>query len=253
MKYHPIQLNGQVDYTEAPPPIGLQDKIAYYWEIKTNSKHFDYSIIPDGCVDIVVNCSADNQLFITPTLMTVGHVELGKEETWFGVRFYPGSLASLLRTNLSDFHFETVELENINNALNQQLETLLVGTTSFEERINRMNSFLSSKTLHSNNKVLEVINAIYKTKGGILFKEYSSQTFSISERQLRRLFNQEVGLPPKRFASIVRNQFLLNEFKQNKYSKSYYDLYFDQAHMIREMKKLTGLTPNQMILKLTDY
>ncbi len=254
MEYQPIQLNSNINYTEIQPSNWLNHKIVCYWEIKTREVETNYPVIPDGCVDLVVNCTSRNQAFISPSLISPGIFTLGKNETWFGVRFYPAVLSPALKIGLSELQFETVELEDISVKLNRQISEALNGTTSINERANKLNYLLPKIGLaneqNNGNGIYEVINSIYQSKGRIVLKDYKDKTFSVSERHLRRLFNQEVGLSPKRFSRIVRSHFFLNELKQNPKSKSYYDTYFDQAHLIRELKSITGFTPKQLVLNL---
>ncbi|MFK7907071.1 MAG: helix-turn-helix domain-containing protein [Chitinophagales bacterium] len=71
----------------------------------------------------------------------------------------------------------------------------------------------------------------------------------MSPRQLRRLFHQHIGVSPKKFARIVRSQYFLNALKSKYSMDSLYDAYFDQAHFIKEIKEMTGLTPRQLMEK----
>jgi AraC-like DNA-binding protein len=66
-------------------------------------------------------------------------------------------------------------------------------------------------------------------------------------KRLIRLFTDDVGLTPKRYLRIVRFERLLNEV----YARPGVDWaraaaehgYFDQAHMIRDFKVCSGMTP----------
>lgn len=250
MKYHPIQLNSNLSYQESSPIKGLKIEIAFYWELNTNETNLNYQIIPDGCVDIIFNCSS-KEIFVCPTIIKPISFDLLKNEKWFGIRFYPGKLASLLGVKLSALQFETIALEDINNQFKKQLEEILSPTNTFEQRIENTNQFFRKQSFETNTKIVESLHTIYKTKGGLLLKEnFNNNSFTIGERQLRRLFHQEIGVSPKSFVRIVRNQFLLNELMKTQNSKTYYDSYFDQSHMIKEMKKLTGFTPKQVLAQL---
>lgn len=253
MKYHPIQLNGGLNYKEAQPPKWLADKVVCYWEIKTDKLKKDYLVIPDGCVDFVVNCSTDHQIFISPSVINPNSFELNKTDLWFGIRFHPGVLSKLLNTSIAEFQFKTIKFSDVNSKWNKQLGDSLAFATNFEERISATNQTLFdfgiNQSFAIDHKIAEIIHFIYKTKGNVLLKDYTNKTCSISERQIRRLFHQHIGLSPKKFSRIVRSQFFLGELMIDNQSKSYYDTYFDQAHMIREIKELTGFTPKQLIDK----
>jgi len=250
MRYYPIQLNPNLNYQESNPSEGLRNVIAFYWELNTKEIALNYQVIPDGCVDIVFNCSS-KEIFISPTLIKPVSFNLLKNEKWFGIRFYPGVLAAWLRVKLSSLQFETIALENINKHLEKELLKILSPTRFFEERVKNANQYFTKKTFKVNSKILESLTSIYKSKGGLLLKNnLNNNALSVGERQLRRLFHQEVGISPKSFARIVRNQFTLYELINSQNSKTYYDFYFDQSHMIKEMKSLTGLTPKQVLAQL---
>jgi methylphosphotriester-DNA--protein-cysteine methyltransferase len=62
-----------------------------------------------------------------------------------------------------------------------------------------------------------------------------------------------VGISPKRCCNIVRAHAFLKHLPEGSRLTGYaYDSgYYDQAHLIREFKLITGLTPSQY-LKKTD-
>ena len=71
----------------------------------------------------------------------------------------------------------------------------------------------------------------------------------ISRRQLERLFRLQIGLPPKRFASLVRFDWVVRHLDHR---ASWTDLaleagYADQAHLIRSFSELAGTTPERYV------
>lgn len=94
---------------------------------------------------------------------------------------------------------------------------------------------------------------------GLLAETWSQGTdllrrdFAVSYRQLQRDFVSVMGLTPKEYSNMVR-------FTQAFTLLNYYGLteaalkagYWDQAHMIRDFKKMSGFTPAQ-VKKLNIY
>ena len=71
-----------------------------------------------------------------------------------------------------------------------------------------------------------------------------------SRQHLRRTFLQYVGVGPKTFARVVRMQRAVARL-QDEPTASLAELavdlgYFDQAHMARDLRQLTGATPVQV-------
>jgi transcriptional regulator GlxA family with amidase domain len=68
----------------------------------------------------------------------------------------------------------------------------------------------------------------------------------LSERQLERLFDERVGIGPKMFARVVRLERALAMIDRREGSWAQIAVqcgYSDQAHLTREFRALTGLTP----------
>jgi methylphosphotriester-DNA--protein-cysteine methyltransferase len=66
-------------------------------------------------------------------------------------------------------------------------------------------------------------------------------------KQFERTFSKNVGINPKKYASIVRFQNVI-QMKRNHKNSSMFQLafdnrYYDQSHFIHDFKSLTELTP----------
>jgi AraC-like DNA-binding protein len=69
-----------------------------------------------------------------------------------------------------------------------------------------------------------------------------------SERHIERLFMESVGINPKNFANIIKLHSFLKQLKKTTEKASLTELvyqsgYADQSHLIKEFKKITGMTP----------
>lgn len=73
----------------------------------------------------------------------------------------------------------------------------------------------------------------------------------ISERKLERVFQEYVGYSPKRFAGITKVQYFLKLLRRDRpvnYTGLVYDAgFYDQAHLIRTMKGISGITPGEYL------
>jgi AraC-like DNA-binding protein len=70
-----------------------------------------------------------------------------------------------------------------------------------------------------------------------------------SEKHVVRLFRDQVGLPPKLFARLVRFDRLVQRLRGGR-SASWSELaaelgYYDQAHLVREVRHFAGVTPTE--------
>ena len=70
------------------------------------------------------------------------------------------------------------------------------------------------------------------------------RTGGCSHKHFVALFRDAIGLPPKRYARVLRLQRTLQSQTEGGWSERALDAgYSDQAHLQREFRALTGLTP----------
>ena len=74
----------------------------------------------------------------------------------------------------------------------------------------------------------------------------------LSARQLRRLVLDHAGVGPKALQRVFRLQRFLHVAEQHSPGRRLADLavelgYFDQAHLAREVKRLSGMTPTALL------
>ncbi len=74
----------------------------------------------------------------------------------------------------------------------------------------------------------------------------TAQSFGMNKYKFLRLFKQETGLTPKNFAAIKRIEKAKELISKNNdlMSVALDSGFYDQAHMTKEFKRYTGVTPN---------
>ena len=81
-----------------------------------------------------------------------------------------------------------------------------------------------------------------------------AEELGVSERQLRRVFRETVGVSPKAFARIARFQRALGaareEARAGWASIAAGAGYYDQAHLIAEFRAIAGVTPRVLVGEL---
>ena len=85
--------------------------------------------------------------------------------------------------------------------------------------------------------------------GGAVEMRALARELGYSRKHVITLFRDHVGLPPKLLARIVRFDGLLRQLRTGA-ATSWADLaldcgYYDQAHLVREVRRFTGLTPTE--------
>lgn len=129
-----------------------------------------------------------------------------------------------------------------------EVEEKLALASTDVQRIRIVERFLLSqhKDIETDKLIVEAVKLIYRHKGAIRIKELNEQLF-ISQSPFEKRFRKVVGTTPKKFASIVRFNAVLDNLANAKSLTDicYENNFFDQAHFIKDFKQFTGDTPEQ--------
>jgi AraC-like DNA-binding protein len=127
-----------------------------------------------------------------------------------------------------------------------EVEEKLALSTSDKQRIKIVEQFLllQLKDIQTDKLIVEAVKLIYQSKGTIRIKELNEKLF-ISQSPFEKRFRRVVGTTPKKFASVIRFNAVLDNLSQTKslIEICYQNNFFDQAHFIKDFKRFTGDTP----------
>jgi AraC-like DNA-binding protein len=142
---------------------------------------------------------------------------------------------------------QSISLENIfDQSRIKETEEKLAFATTDKQRIHIVEQFLLSqlRDIKNDKLIVEAVKLIYQSKGTIKIRELNEKLF-ISQSPFEKRFRKLVGTTPKKFASIVRFNSVLNDFNNIKSLTDicYENNFFDQAHFIKDFKQYTGDTP----------
>jgi len=168
----------------------------------------------------------------------------------------------LLRQPANLFSGLKVSTEDISDIELKELSKNIIGNDDDMDCIRLLEKFFTHRLYNIPNYELKrwkfVQNQIdLLPKVDIL---YLADKACLSERQFRRAFNENFGIPPKQFIRTIRMQralYFLNSnpnigFAQLAYSCDFYD----QSHMIKEFRTFSGYTPTEYLERCTpisDY
>lgn len=162
-----------------------------------------------------------------------------------GVRAFfnlPINKLNNLRVAASDLEDkELLMLErSLTNTENEQLCILLI-----EQFLLKRLTRLAEYNLKRMDASIRLINS-GKTDIALL-----ADTACLSSKQFQRIFSEYVGSNPKEFSRVIRFQKALHTLETKPQisltTLAYECGYFDQSHMIKEFKLLSGYTPGEYI------
>lgn len=209
--------------------------------------------LPDGGIYLIFSLEGEvydhsRKISINPqTLYVVGtmtHLHKEKVSTntkLFGIHFKPACFSFFFDYPIYDIADKMVKLQQINVPDTALPEGNLVAVVE---------KFLVSKLSEPDFNLQPILLDIYQTHGNIGIDQLTSKHF-LTERKLERLFKRYTGIPPQTFSKIIRFDYALNKIRHRDSKTSLLDIafdcgYYDHAHLTREVKKYTGLTPSQL-------
>lgn len=245
-------------FREFAPSSRLATHVAMYWTvdfqpIPGNPGH---RVIPDGCVDIIVDLLAPScrqAAYVVGLTTQVEVLRFAEARSVWGIRLYSESARTILKSPLSMFTANRVFLEDLwgDEALDwvERLLTARSVTDRIEVVERQLSRILAAAEAPPSALVYRSMQYIYEYKGNLSVMDLADKV-NFSERHLRRAFDREFGLSPKEMLGIVRFQSVLEEWHGGAYS-SLTDLalqhgYYDQSHFAGAFTRYYGLPLKRM-------
>jgi len=187
------------------------------------------------------------QLDTFQNIISVGKIQI------LIVVFHPFGISSLLKISAVELRNEILDMETFYASESQILTEQISNSPAILTKIQTVEHFLISKLSKNPNQdqlTFQAVNLIHQQNGNLSVSQLIS-TLRVSERKLQRTFEEHIGLSPKRYSGVTRVQYFLKLLRKNptvSQTKLVYDAgFFDQAHLIREMKNISGITPSQYV------
>lgn len=163
------------------------------------------------------------------------------DDNIFTVKFYPGALGQF-------FDISTEQIKNsitfLNTILPQQLLEDIRNAPNFEIRKHLISNYLLKQLDKNNDCKLRVVNdAIqkFKTNDMLLSVQEMAEEVNVSPKTLTRYFSKELGVPPKKYLSMVRfRKALTNYVHVNDTFDPFNYGYYDHSHFGKDVVKFTG-------------
>lgn len=244
-----------MSYQQFAPHVELAPYIDAYWQMTGDGTISAVNrILPDGCVDIIVNLGDDfltdtgdftmknEKAYLVGTMTRYKDTIVKAETHLIGIRFKPAAFTHFYHyASQNEFANRTIEFEK---GLTPPINTSIHDLTGSLDR------FFGNRLLPVRESLFPIITAIYHSRGQISVTALAQSQYS-SVRKLERSFKQHIGVSPKEFINFVRYQFALQHIRKDYATRSLMDIaldsgYYDHAHLANEIKKHSGSVPSEL-------
>ncbi|WP_373230073.1 helix-turn-helix domain-containing protein [Cohnella sp.] len=245
-----------IDYTERK--IVYEGQTVIYYQFVTDGTSNPIRVVPDGCIDLLFCCDE-----VQPSAKVCGTVLQGK-----GVLFYPKTVyfGVRLSTRLS-LLLPGLPLKEV-IGVQAPFEDTLVQYAGMCEKIAEGAGFaeriacferdclpLVTGDVRSIGIVDYCLTEMHRTSGGVSIRELAEGS-GYSERYLRTMFKQSLGMSPKLYNRIIRFQRALDGIVRGGAPLTEVAIergYFDQAHFMKDFKAFSQLTPVQLRTRIPKF
>jgi AraC-like DNA-binding protein len=240
-------IDNNIEYKTTQPDPSLSGVVESFWMLVNHSEDGkEIVVLPDGRVDISFSFSLN-----APVRATLLGVESHANRAVLAPK------TSLFAVSLKLLAIEYLLDMPISNLVNtaQSLPPDFWGVTP--DDLNDFDVFC----FHVSNKIKALLNEnidtrkqqlfdyIYSSNGSMTVKELSEKVFW-SSRQINRYFTQQFGISLKTYCTILRFRASFSHLKEGKLFPE--QNFADQAHFIKEVKKLSGVIPKELFKNQND-
>lgn len=248
--YHLSLDGGECQLFPAHPE--LSEFIDYYWFLSITASELDLKVIPDTAIDLVMCPGVIEFAALYFPTTKIRHIPLKGPVDYVGVCFRPAAINTLLRSEIVCLRELDVGPQIIDHlgigilaaAVSENREMPILKNHFDQFWLNQLAGAIDTVKPNPTLSHSDLIEVFEDTLGSESIASVC-QSLEISERHFRRLSNELFGLSPKRVQSLLRLQVVLSELFECE-RQQVHDLYYDDSHRIREIKKLTGLTPRKI-------
>lgn len=214
-------------------------------------------VIPDTCMDIIFTVDyTGNQLFgrfcgiDDRTFITSHEGDEERDMSIFAIRFYPWSAFLFAEESMNGTKNGFFEPGVHFSGLQKEMERLLFDVAGMKERIRIAERYLLNRIRLKRNRPVfaDALYEILKRRGNVEIGRLSKEVHA-SGRQIERIFQESMGISPKRFASLVRYQYLWRDMlfstRFQAVDAVYRYGYVDQSHMLHDFKRFHTMNPEE--------
>lgn len=259
-----------IKYFELSPPRALQAYVKCFWRLRADAALAEAPppepIVPDGCVELVLHLGepfarydASGRAERQPRQVLAGQitsaivVQPSTTINVWGVRFHPWAAGAFFGLPSVELRDRVVALDELSPRLARALDDVSEVDTDDQQ----LASLVRALSVHAASPTIEDVrirgildavvahNVDYSVRG-------LANHLGLGARRVDALFRDHVGLSPKQVLRIYRFQRAL-ALRRALPSASWASIsaragYYDQAHLVRDARAISGAAPSELLL-----
>lgn len=248
---------------QIPASIKLSGFIRHYLSFEGECAIFHrLRLFSDANMSLVFNASPNLTLdgrplpdaFICGQITGFKDIDCQGQVRLFIIVFRPDGFNRLFGLAASEVKDKVVSLSELLGGPGSDLQQAVLHSGNLSEKIVQTEDFMLrflDRYPRSADPMIAASLQLIQKHNGVIPVHQLAYELCCHTRQLERQFNTIVGLSPKRYCNVIRTHTFLKRLQAKSHltSKAYETGYFDQAHLIRDFKQTTGLTPSQYLKK----
>jgi AraC-like DNA-binding protein len=237
-------------YVEIAPPRSLAPFVECFWvhRIEGPPPPEGRRLLPDGRANMVwlaqvgVRVAGPASTYLEPP---------GLERMLaFGVRMRPGAVPGLLRLEASEITDMHIHLDALDPQLSRRIDARLAAAADARSAVVGLAAELQRALADAPAPDPAVRAAVAALDDPRATVAVAADRAHLSERELQRRFVRDVGFAPKTLHRVLRFQRFMDQLQLPRVELAGAAAlagYADQSHLSREARRLSGLSPRQLL------
>lgn len=249
------------DYICLLPHISLRKYISNYNITVPNKALMPdrLTIMPSGCASLNLEFDHKNMSVLIEGPRNRPYVtgaHSNQVQLLITIEFKPAGLYALTKINQSELVNGFHPLDLVNTRMENSLSELAEKADNAGELSAYLDNFFMAHLKQKVHPQLgHAVQTITENNGNLTVKRLSDEVH-YSERQLNRIFIQQIGISPKAFARLIRVNHAFHLLKKPALSLtlvSDFMGFHDLSHFTRDFKNVSGIHPQEFRRNLSDF
>ena len=249
-----------IRYRQVSPSARVRHLVHSFWTLEHDGLEPEpQRIVPDGRTELILNWGQPfralhgSEWRPQPRSFLAGQIDgplmlrPGGPARMLGIGLHPHAAARIFRQPMGELAKLFTPVDDLSIPLSRHLEQALNSTVPIAAV---EQALLAAAGTSRPDQVIESALRCISASHGAVDIGRMSRDLGISLRQFERRFQSVVGLTPKLFCRVQRfNQVcgLLKQPSANWAEAAVACGFYDQAHLIRECRKLAGTVPTRLL------